>query len=104
MTSSIVTDRAFAATGAAMLARIRGSDGSYVTQAVTSSITCAVSDMTTGSAVAVITPSVVVASAIFDTLQTDSAWSKDSTGYNFKHSLPATAFPTAGHVYLVVYT
>ncbi len=104
MTANIVKDRAFAATGAAFMARIRGSDGSYVTQAATTSIAYAVSDVTTGASVSVITGSPVVSSTVFDTLQTDAAWSKDSTGYNFKHSLAATAFPTIGHVYLVVYT
>ena len=40
-----------------------------------------------------------VNTVIFDTLQTD--WDGDSTGYNFRADLPASAFPTGGNVYTV---
>lgn len=36
---------------------------------------------------------VTVSGAIFDALQTDSIWSEDETGYNFKTVVPETAFP-----------
>lgn len=104
MTANIIYDTAFEDTGQIMLGRIRGSDAAYVTQASLTSITCAVVDITTGSEVSVITPSIVIATVIFDTLQTGSLWTVDSTGYNFKHAMPATAFPDASHVYKVTYT
>lgn len=47
--------------------------------------------------------SVVVATAIFDTLQTDSTWWKDAIGYNFADTVPATMFPGLG-AYSIVYT
>jgi len=95
----------YAGTGNILLNRVVGSSGSYITQATTSTITCAVDDMTTGMAVSVITPAIVVATAIYDQLQTGALWeSKDATGYNFYHAMPATAFPTAGRLYRVIYT
>lgn len=70
------------------------------------SITCAVYDLTgTTPGTPVVSPTVTVASAVYDTLQTaDNLWSMDSHGYNFRHELPTTAFPTADHTYLVRYT
>jgi hypothetical protein len=47
---------------------------------------------------------IAVADAIYDTLQTDSVWSVDSTGYNFKHQLDVSsnqAFATRGRAYFV---
>lgn len=104
MSANITYGEVFADSGSTLLARVYGTAGTYLTQATTSSITCAVNDITTGSPVSVITPSIVVASVIFDTLQTGGMWTKDSTGYNFRHAMPATAFPDAAHVYEVVYT
>lgn len=102
MTASIIRDSAFKDSGAIFLARILASDGTNLVQADVSSITCTVTDIT-GMPAAVITPSIVVSVSVFDTLQTDSLWSKDSTGYNFRHAMPATAFPTGGNVYRVEY-
>lgn len=45
----------------------------------------------------------VVADVIFDTLQTDARWSKDSSGYNFRERIVGSNFPTGGHTYRVEY-
>lgn len=45
---------------------------------------------------------VTVSSAVFDSLQTDSAWTADALGYNFAHTIPASAFPGLGE-YSAVY-
>ena len=37
----------------------------------------------------------VVSDVIFNTLQTDNDWGADSTGYNFKSTIPASRFPTS---------
>jgi hypothetical protein len=46
---------------------------------------------------------VPVAGAVFNTMQTDSAWSTDTIGYNFADTIPATAFPGMGQ-FSAVYT
>lgn len=89
--------------GVTCLARIiMPHSGAYITQATITSITCKVFDL--GSATpdtAVATPTVTVASAVFDTLQTAAAdlriWTKDTTGFNFNFQVPASAF-AAGNV------
>ena len=99
----IAAGSVFQNSGALFLARVRSSSGSYVTQATLSTITCRVSNMTTGVAVTVISPTITISTSVFDALQTDAYWTQDTTGYNFKHAMPATAFPTANNVYRVEY-
>ena len=91
--------------GVVTFARIVSIEGSNVTQASLSSIACAVYDADANNTL-VASPTVTVASAVFDTLQTsatDPRWSVDSTGYNFRHTLAASNFPEGGRRYLVKY-
>ena len=84
------------------MARILGNDGAAITQATLSSIACGVYT-TDGTEIA--TPSVVVASTVYDTLQTDDArWTVDSTGYNVAFTVPPTAFPSADTDYDIEFT
>ena len=41
-----------------------------------------------------------ISAIIFDTLQ---GWGKDAVGYNFRHTVAPSAFPTGGLVYVVEY-
>lgn len=50
---------------------------------------------------------VAVSACVYDSLQTGSPWSKDSTGYNFKHTIDVStnaAFTLAGRQYLVCWS
>jgi len=74
-------------------------DGTAAKQADISTITYKVIDTSTGTAV----PghdgaSLTVSAVIFDTLQTHPRWTF-SSGFNFKHTLLYTAFPTGDTIY-----
>ena len=88
-------------TGITCMARIQGGDASNITQATTSAITVAVFKNANTSAT--YTASLPVADVVFDALQTDSRWSYDSTGYNFRTELPALVFDTGDATYTVEY-
>tara|TARA_R110002073_G_scaffold173721_1_gene330826 strand:- start:1725 stop:2102 length:378 start_codon:yes stop_codon:yes gene_type:complete len=102
-------------TGVTCMARIVGADSTAITQSTTSAITLAV--FKNSSTVATYTASLTVADVVFNALQTDGRWTKDSTGYNFRYSAIASIFddgdatfrlefkftPTSGSQYFVVY-
>lgn len=84
------------------LARVQ-LNGSNVTQSVLSSITCKVFDLNSSTrTTAVSTPTVTIASSVFDTLQTDGRWTVDATGYNFRHTIAASVISSA-HRYKIEY-
>lgn len=89
--------------GAFFMARIVGNDAANITQASLNAITCKVIDHDdTGSTV--LTPTVTIATSVFDTLQTDARWTKDTTGYNFGFAMPATTFATGLKKYRVEFS
>lgn len=101
-TPTITTATVWEDGGASLMARVVGNDAANITQASISSITCNVYDaQELGEPI--LTPTVVVSTSVFESLQTDARWTVDSTGYNFRHDLPATAFPDGGKCYRVVY-
>jgi len=79
--------------GLVCMARVIGEDAENLVQADVSSIDCTVTHLPTG---AFTEPDVTVSSAVFNTLQTDSRWTVDSTGYNFRFTVPAASFAKAG--------
>lgn len=104
---SLITGQAFPAkTGTTLLARLRGQGGQLVTQASISAIAYAITDLTTGVTVA--TGSLTVSAVLFDTLQQDPIWTRDSAslpgpdgswGYNFKTTLAAASIANGGDRY-----
>lgn len=93
---------AFEDGGATLLARVQGWNAIDIVQSDISSIQYAVTDRTSGASVIAAT-SLTVADVVFNTLQTDARWSVDAEGYNFRHTVPASALPTGDHVYRVEY-
>jgi hypothetical protein len=72
-----------------LMARVSDVSGTDIVQSDIESITCNVYDSTTGVLLA--NPTYDVADVIYDTLQTDSRWTADSTGFNFAAVIPASA-------------
>ena len=88
-----------------VMARLHGKiddEKAYITQASVEEINCTVVQGVSGGETH--DGAVVVADSVFDTLQTDDFWDEDATGYNFRHTIPATAIPTAGVTYEARYT
>lgn len=89
---------------AVCMARIVGEANTAIVQSSVTSIACNVFDVSAGDTL-VLEPTMVVATNVFDALQTDARWDTtlDATGYNFRHTVPHAAFPTGGHTYRVEY-
>jgi len=99
---NIVTDAVYEDSGFSLMARIYGQAATAITQATISSIALKVYEVSSSTSVATATP--VVATCVFDTLQTDAYWTKDSTGYNFRYSTLAAQVPTGGSRYIFEFT
>ena len=79
-------------------------DGSNITQAGITTIIRKIFDLDTATpTTAIDTTSLTIASAVFDTLQTDDRWTEDSTGYNFRDVVAGSEYATANHRYRVEY-
>ena len=78
-------------------------DGSSAQKADITSIAYAVYDVDDPTS-AIIEDDLVVADVFYDSLQTDSRWTIDSTGYNFAWAAPATICPDGGKRYRVQFT
>jgi hypothetical protein len=96
MLSVVIGQRIPGQSGVTLLARLRGVAGQLLTQASLVAITYVVSDLTNGKQLA--NGSFAIAGTIFDALQTDPRWTKDSQaqpgpdgswGYNFLAVIPA---------------
>ena len=87
------------------MGRIQGIGATNITQASITSITCNVFDLSGDTPdTAETTPTVTVATSVYDTLQTDGMWTKDTTGYNFAFTVPASSFSTGDHTYWIEFT
>ena len=84
------------------MARVVGIDADEITQADVSSIALKVFDEDAADPdTAVSEASLTVSAVVFDTLQTDARWQVDTTGYNFRYTIPAAALATGDHTYTV---
>ena len=85
--------------GATLLARVVGNDAANITQVSLSSITYKVFKKGTTVNIAENSP-LTIADVVFDTLQTDAVWTKDSTGYNFKVATDVLELPDGNQIYV----
>ena len=87
-----------------MLARVVGADAATVVQANVTRIEFKAFDLSiAGSSAVASSTALTISEVIFDTLQTDDRWTKDTTGYNFAHLVPSTVMSKGGHRYQIEY-
>lgn len=95
---------------AVLLARICAASGSTspivgegypIVQADVSTITYSVFDLDGDNAAVLSAQSLTISAVVYNTLQDTAGyvWTADTLGYNYKHTLPITAFPTGGRTY-----
>lgn len=93
--------------GLYIMAHIKGPDGLDILQAAIASIDVTVYDVTAVPDAITYSSAPVVATVVFNTLQTsslDPRWTADNRGYNFGFQLPGAAFPTKRRSYRIVVT
>jgi hypothetical protein len=95
--------RIFEDSSASFLARIRKANGGLIQQSDINSILVKVFNTHASSVTPVYSDTLVISSVIFNTLQTGEQWGLDATGYNFIHTVPATAFATPSKNHRVEY-
>ncbi len=98
---------AWEASGPALMARITGAAGTNITQASITSITRYVFDKNDLTDIVTDDQSssdggsgMPVVSHVFDSLQTPTIWTTDSTGYNFRYDVPKEELPDGNKAYL----
>ena len=91
---------AFEDSGVSLMARILGTASTAIAQADISTITYGVK-ATHGGSTATIAfgTSLSTTEVVFDTLQTDARWTRDTTGYNFRVDVPSSALPDGNKKY-----
>ena len=100
MAEATITEKIiFEDSPAQCLARVVGNDGSAIQQGDYGSITYAVFEEDTTTAIA--TGTLTVADVVFDAYQTDARWSVDDTGYNFRTTIAASDFTAGDGVYRI---
>lgn len=97
--------------GPTVLMRIVGQGGTNITQSDINTITYQVNNIDSADSTTATASStgLTVSSVVYNTLQRDALWKNedgeyiDDEGYNFKHALPASAFPVPSKLYHVKY-
>ena len=79
------------------MARIQGDDAVNITQSDVTSIT--LKTFLNYGTTATTTTSLTVSTSVFNALQTDARWTKDSTGYNFRFQIPSSVFVAGDSTY-----
>ncbi len=96
-----ICGKAWEDTSPYLMARIVSATNAVLQQADISSVTYSVFDLNDTTTPVISPASIPVSQIIFNSLQTDSRWTVDATGYNFAYALPAAALPEGGRSYVV---
>lgn len=75
------------------MARVIGPDATTVTSTMISGVTYSVYDTAEPSTALVSESTLTLGNVLYDTLQTDARWSRDSAGYNFRYDVQSTELP-----------
>lgn len=86
--SGAVRGRGVARSGTVLMARIIGANAALITQASLSAIAFLLRDITAQSSGTQRT--LTIADVVYDSLQTGAGWTEDSSGYNFRYTIPAS--------------
>lgn len=87
-----------------LLCRLKDTSGSYATQSTFSGIVLDIYDVDDPDNLVVPQVTLVVASTVYNTLQTDSRWTVDNTGYNFAYATLSTHTPRPDTQYRLKFT
>jgi hypothetical protein len=103
--SEIVADAIWEGTSPTFMARWQGSTGGSLQQSQVTAIGYEAWDLDQSSTANPVASSTNLGAAnvVFNTLQTDNRWTKDATGYNFRHTMGSSVFAIGGHTYRVEY-
>lgn len=103
--NNLVSDSVWEGVSVANMARWQGSTGGNLQQANVSKVSYETHDLDVSSTAGAVSSStgLVVGDVVFDALQTDSRWTKDASGYNFRHTLSSTVLAIGGHTYRTEY-
>lgn len=89
----------FEDSGGSLMARVVGPNAATVTSTMLSGITYSVYDTAEPSTSLVNASTLTIGDVIYDTLQTDARWSRDSVGYNFRFDTFSSELPTGKRKY-----
>jgi len=95
----IKTVQSMQSSAVVVMARVLGENRLPVTIAGVQAVTIKVADMATLAETYSATPT--VSTVFFNSLQTDDRWREDSEGYNFRATIPHTAFPVGDRSYRI---
>lgn len=85
-----------------LMARVYNTAGDLIQQSGLSSIAYEVWNMHTPPVpVSTASGTLTISSVVYNTLQTDAEWTKDSTGFNFRGTIPASCFTTPDRTYRI---
>lgn len=104
MSALIVQGQAWKGAGVVNMGRAVNSLGISMNQSMISTVTYALYKRATGVVVVAAGTSLTLATVVFNSLQVTDIWTKDATGYNFRHDAAALADGNTWYRYVYTFT